>query len=48
MTKSDVLMLDFADEFEKEFIGQGNARRTVQETLDKGLEIMKRFSLELT
>jgi V/A-type H+-transporting ATPase subunit B len=48
MTKSDILMLDFADEFEKEFIGQGNARRTVQETLDKGLEIMKRFSLELT
>ena len=37
MTKADILMLDFADAFEQEFVGQGMARRTVQETLDVGL-----------
>ncbi len=47
MTKADILMLDFADAFEKEFIGQGMIRRTVQETLDAGLDIMKKFSLEV-
>jgi vacuolar-type H+-ATPase subunit B/Vma2 len=39
-------MLDFADVFEREFVGQEMARRTVQETLDTGIAIMKRFSLE--
>jgi V/A-type H+-transporting ATPase subunit B len=47
MTKSDILMLDFADAFEKEFVGQGMTRRTVAETLDAGLELMKKFSLEV-
>jgi V/A-type H+-transporting ATPase subunit B len=47
MTKADVLMLDFADAFEKEFVGQGMTRRTVGETLDAGLELMKKFSLEV-
>jgi V/A-type H+-transporting ATPase subunit B len=46
MTKGDILMLDFADVFEREFVGQAMARRTVQETLDTGIAIMKRFSLE--
>jgi V/A-type H+-transporting ATPase subunit B len=46
MTKGDILMLDFADVFEREFVGQAMARRTVLETLDVGIAIMKRFSLE--
>lgn len=45
MTKGDILMLDFADAFEKDFIGQGSARRTVHETLDAGIALMKRFFL---
>jgi V/A-type H+-transporting ATPase subunit B len=46
MMKADIVMLDFADAFEKDFVGQGMTRRTVQETLDRGLELMKKFSLE--
>jgi V/A-type H+-transporting ATPase subunit B len=47
MTKTDILMLDFADAFEREFVGHGMTRRTVQETLDAGLDLMKKFSLEV-
>ncbi len=47
MTKADGVMLDFADAFERDFIGQGTARRTIQETLDAGIDLMKRFSLEV-
>jgi V/A-type H+/Na+-transporting ATPase subunit B len=47
MTKEDILMLDFADAFEKELVGQGGIRRTVQESLDSGLELMKKFGLEV-
>ncbi len=47
MTKADILMLDFADDFEKEFVGQGRTRRTVAATLDTGLALMKKFSLEV-
>jgi V/A-type H+-transporting ATPase subunit B len=47
MTKADILMLDFADAFEREFVGQGTARRSVSETLDAGLDLMKKFSLEV-
>jgi V/A-type H+-transporting ATPase subunit B len=47
MTKADVLMLDFADAFERELIGQGTVRRTVLDSLDAGLELMRKFSLEV-
>ncbi|HXY62348.1 MAG TPA: V-type ATP synthase subunit B, partial [Nitrospirota bacterium] len=47
MTKGDILMLDFADAFERDFVGQGTKRRTVFETLDAGLDLMKKFSLEV-
>jgi len=47
MTKADILMLDFADAFEKELVGQGGKRRTVLESLDAGLDLMKKFGLEL-
>jgi V/A-type H+-transporting ATPase subunit B len=46
MTKTDIVMLDFADAFEKDFVGQQGRRRTVQETLDAGLAIVERFGLE--
>ena len=46
MTKGDIVMLDFAEAFEREFVNQGMVRRTVAETLDAGLGLMKRFSLE--
>lgn len=46
MTKTEILMLGFADAFEKEFVNQGGSRRTISETLDTGLDLMMRFSLE--
>lgn len=47
MTEQDRRMLDFAESFEKEFINQGAGRRTIAETLDTGIDIMRRFSLEI-
>ncbi len=46
MTEKDRFMLDFTDEFEKEFVQQGKERRSIFETLDRGLNLLKRFSLE--
>lgn len=47
MTENDRLMLDFADAFERKFVNQGMERRDINETLDTGLNIMKKFSLEV-
>lgn len=47
MTDSDRHMLDFADVFEKEFVNQGMTRRSINETLDAGINILKRFSLDI-
>jgi V/A-type H+/Na+-transporting ATPase subunit B len=47
MTKADLPMLDFADAFEQEIIGQGPVRRMVRESLDAGLVLMKKFALEV-
>jgi V/A-type H+-transporting ATPase subunit B len=44
MSKADIGMLDFADAFESEFIHQGTVRRTIDETLDTALGLLKRFS----
>jgi len=33
--------LAFADEFERKFVGQGEADRSIDETLDLGLELLK-------
>jgi V/A-type H+-transporting ATPase subunit B len=46
MSENDRLMLDLADAFESEFVNQGMSRRDVNETLDIGLSLIKRFSLE--
>lgn len=44
LTEQDRVMLDFGDTFEREFIHQ-EERRTVIETLDLGLSLMKRSGL---
>jgi V/A-type H+-transporting ATPase subunit B len=46
MTESDRLMLDFAEAFEREFVNQGTLRRDVFESLDTGLNLLKKFGLE--
>ena len=48
MTGQDRKMLDFADSFEKEFVQQGASRRSIGETLDAGVGLIKKFSLEMT
>ena len=45
MTKKDMVMLDFADAFEREFVQQKGSRRNISETLDAGIELLKRFSI---
>jgi V/A-type H+-transporting ATPase subunit B len=45
MTESDRTLLDLALAFEREFINQPEGRRGVYETLDKGRELLGRFSL---
>jgi V/A-type H+-transporting ATPase subunit B len=46
MNERDRKMLDFADRFEQELIHQGDERRTVAESLDRGLALLRRFGLE--
>jgi V/A-type H+-transporting ATPase subunit B len=46
MTAGDRNILEFADTFEQEFVHQGEVRRGIEATLDTGLAILERFSLE--
>ncbi len=46
MTESDRVMLDFAEAFEKELVHQGGERRDIHTTLDAGIALLQRFSLE--
>ncbi len=46
MSEGDRVMLDFGEEFEREFVNQGMKKRSVFESLDAGLELMKKFGLE--
>lgn len=41
LTEGDRSYLKFSDEFEKRFVGQGDIERSVDETLDLGIEILK-------
>ncbi len=41
LTELDRKYLSFSDEFEKKFIGQGDEDRSIDETLDLGLELLK-------
>ncbi|CAH2032125.1 V-type ATP synthase subunit B [Trichlorobacter ammonificans] len=41
----DRRMLDFADAFERELVHQGDERRSVAESLDRGSALLERFSL---
>jgi V/A-type H+-transporting ATPase subunit B len=45
MTDSDKQMLDLAEAFEQEFVNQETKRRTVYETLDAGISLLKRFGV---
>jgi V/A-type H+-transporting ATPase subunit B len=45
LTAADRKMLDFAGAFEREFVNQPGGRREIYETLDKGIELLERFSL---
>lgn len=46
MLEEDKKMLDFADSFERNFLNQGMIRRSIDETLELGLRLLKDFSLE--
>ncbi len=46
MSEADRLMLDFAESFEKELVHQGDERRTVDQTLDAGKNLVGKFGLE--
>lgn len=48
MVESDKVMLDFAEAFERELVNQGTVRRDINETLDTGIALLRRFSLEAT
>ena len=47
LTEKDRTMLDFTNAFEKEFVNQGMNRRNIFETLDTGINLMKRFKIEI-
>jgi V/A-type H+-transporting ATPase subunit B len=47
MSKKDKIMLDFADALEREFIHQPVKRRGILDTLNRGLDLAKRFSPEI-
>ena len=45
MAESDQMLLDFATVFENRFIHQGDKARSIYQTLDTGLEILRSFNL---
>jgi V/A-type H+-transporting ATPase subunit B len=47
MSDADKIMLDFADTFEHDFVHQGLKRRSIDQTLDAGIALLKQFSLEV-
>ncbi|PLX83502.1 MAG: V-type ATP synthase subunit B [Desulfuromonas sp.] len=46
MIEADQQMLDLADAFEEEIVRQGLERRSIGQTLDAGLELLRRFGVE--
>ena len=45
MAPHDAVYLDFADAFEKRFIGQGESRRPINQSLDDGSGLLREFGL---
>jgi V/A-type H+-transporting ATPase subunit B len=43
LSDDDRRVLSFVDEFEQRFIGQGDRRRSIEETLDLAWELLVRF-----
>ncbi len=46
MSQKDQEMLDFADAFERDFVHQEKGRRSIEESLDTGIAVLKRHGLE--
>ncbi|MDW7644008.1 MAG: V-type ATP synthase subunit B [Desulfuromonadales bacterium] len=46
MSRADIQVLTFAEAFEGRLVHQGEARRTIAETLDIGAALLKEFDLE--
>jgi V/A-type H+-transporting ATPase subunit B len=47
MLKGDQVVLDFAAAFEEEFVAQRGERRSIAETLDRGVALLRRFGQEV-
>lgn len=47
LSADDRRVLEFADRFEREYVGQGRAQRTVEQTLDLGWDLLQPFPVEL-
>lgn len=47
MSERDRFILDFTESFEKKFVHQGTTRRNIGETLDSGLNLLKRYTFEI-
>lgn len=46
LTEADRKMIDLAEAFENDFVNQGERRRGIDETLDAGIELLRRFGIE--
>jgi V/A-type H+/Na+-transporting ATPase subunit B len=46
LTPADRRALRFADEFEREFVHQGQQRRTIAETIEQGWRLLDRLPAE--
>ncbi|MBI5379435.1 MAG: V-type ATP synthase subunit B [Nitrospirae bacterium] len=46
LTEADRRLLRFAEAFEREFVGQGDTARSIEETLDLGWRLLARFPRE--
>jgi V/A-type H+-transporting ATPase subunit B len=44
LTETDRRILDFCDAFEKEFVHHHSGRRSIEESLDLGKELLARFN----
>jgi V/A-type H+-transporting ATPase subunit B len=45
LLKEDRVMLEMADSFEADFVHQGQQRRDIGQTLDLGLQLLKRYGV---
>nr|NIQ96447.1 V-type ATP synthase subunit B [Desulfuromonadales bacterium]NIS42493.1 V-type ATP synthase subunit B [Desulfuromonadales bacterium] len=48
LPEKDRVLLDFSSALEEQFLHQGAARRTVDESLEQGLQLLREFGIEET